>query len=234
MITLMKSQGTFTSESIEQLYSSYAEKHGASDSYDENAQNFAEAYDFTTCERPDGSKYGTSGQCRKGKESSPGSEDRPKKPATQKQIASAEAKLAKLEEKSKAADFEARSAYQAIAGAGAGMARGPGMARAQAPARRRAERAADKASKATAAVIAQRKLVNEMKGIKEEAPKPAPKTPKDLRQDKLRKLETSINSRARAIAEKNGRESPQFKKFFDKYAPKLSKIQDELKKNAFS
>lgn len=67
----MKPQGTFKPESIEQLYAAYAEKHGASDSYDESAQSFSEAYDFTTCERPDGSKYGTGGQCRKGKEVSP-------------------------------------------------------------------------------------------------------------------------------------------------------------------
>ena len=73
----MKSQGTFTPESIEQLYSSYAEKHGASEDYDHSAQNFSEAYDFTTCARPDGSKYGTGGQCRKGKETTPGSEEKP-------------------------------------------------------------------------------------------------------------------------------------------------------------
>jgi hypothetical protein len=30
-----------------------------------------DSQDFTTCQRPDGSKYGTSGQCRKGKEVSP-------------------------------------------------------------------------------------------------------------------------------------------------------------------
>lgn len=33
----------------------------------EDQQAFAEAYDFMTCERPDGSRYGTAGQCRKGK-----------------------------------------------------------------------------------------------------------------------------------------------------------------------
>ena len=64
----MKPQGTFKPESIEQLYAAYAEKHGASDSYDESAQSFSEAYDFARCQRPDGSFYGTSGQCRMGKE----------------------------------------------------------------------------------------------------------------------------------------------------------------------
>jgi len=67
----MKTQGTFKPESIEQLYAAYAEKHGNESGYDTEAQNFSEAYDYTTCERPDGSKYGTSGQCRKGKEVSP-------------------------------------------------------------------------------------------------------------------------------------------------------------------
>jgi hypothetical protein len=67
----MKPQGTFRPESIEQLYAAYAEKHGGGMGYDVNAQSFAEAYDYMTCQRPDGSTYGTSGQCRKGKEVSP-------------------------------------------------------------------------------------------------------------------------------------------------------------------
>lgn len=75
----MKPQGTFKPESIEQFYSSYAEKHGAYEGYEDSAQSFSEAYDFTTCERPDGSKYGTGGQCRKGKETTPGSEEKPKR-----------------------------------------------------------------------------------------------------------------------------------------------------------
>ncbi len=40
--------------------------------YSENPEDqvaFEEAYDFARCQRPDGSFYGTSGQCRKGKES---------------------------------------------------------------------------------------------------------------------------------------------------------------------
>lgn len=67
----MRHTGTFKPESIEQLYAAYAEKHGSEMGYDVEAQSFAEAYDYTTCQRPDGSTYGTSGQCRKGKEVSP-------------------------------------------------------------------------------------------------------------------------------------------------------------------
>ena len=35
----------------------------------------AEKYDFSTCQRSDGSKYGTGGQCRKGTPTTPGSDD---------------------------------------------------------------------------------------------------------------------------------------------------------------
>ncbi len=31
-------------------------------------ENFMETYDYTTCQRPDGSYYGTAGTCRKGTE----------------------------------------------------------------------------------------------------------------------------------------------------------------------
>lgn len=49
-----------------------AAKALASLKYSENPEDqlaFSEAYDFARCQRPDGSFYGTSGQCRKGKES---------------------------------------------------------------------------------------------------------------------------------------------------------------------
>ena len=36
----------------------------------------AEKYDFATCQRSDGSKYGTGGQCRKGTPTTPGSDDK--------------------------------------------------------------------------------------------------------------------------------------------------------------
>lgn len=67
----MKTQGTFQPEAIEQLYAAYAERYGEEQAYEANAQSFSEAYDYATCQRPDGSTYGTAGQCRKGKEVSP-------------------------------------------------------------------------------------------------------------------------------------------------------------------
>ena len=48
--------------------------------YSENPEDqlaFAEAYDFARCQRADGSFYGTGGQCRLGKETAPGSEEKP-------------------------------------------------------------------------------------------------------------------------------------------------------------
>lgn len=64
----MKTQGTFKTESIEQLYAAYAEKHDAVEGYEEQAENFSESFDFARCQRADGSFYGTSGSCRLGKE----------------------------------------------------------------------------------------------------------------------------------------------------------------------
>ena len=232
----MKPQGTFKPEAIEQLYSAYAEKHGSELCYDVNAQSFSEAYDYMTCERPDGSKYGTGGQCRKGTETSPGSDEKPSKPATPKQIASAEAKLDKLKESLRKAEEKESEYASAVRGAGYGVARGIAQARAQAGPRRMEEKWRDKALQLGTQVREQQKLVNQMKGIKEEAPKSAPAAPKtsaDVRRDKLRKLESSINSRAGAIISKHGKDSPQFQKFFSKYAPKLEKIQGELRSTAF-
>jgi hypothetical protein len=37
----------------------------------QDAESFAEAYDFARCQRPDGTFYGTSGQCRKGTDAGP-------------------------------------------------------------------------------------------------------------------------------------------------------------------
>ena len=39
----------------------------------------SDKYDFTTCQRPDGSKYGSNGRCIKGSETSPASKDDKKK-----------------------------------------------------------------------------------------------------------------------------------------------------------
>ena len=53
--------GGFTQEALEAYQKALAEREGT---------DFAEGdlYDFTTCIRPDGSSYGTSGKCRKGSE----------------------------------------------------------------------------------------------------------------------------------------------------------------------
>jgi hypothetical protein len=53
--------GSFTQEALEAYQKALAEREGT---------DFAEGdlYDFTTCIRPDGSSYGTSGKCRKGSE----------------------------------------------------------------------------------------------------------------------------------------------------------------------
>lgn len=56
----------FTDEALRNAYALAELK------YSENPEDqvaFEEAYDFARCQRPDGSFYGTSGQCRKGKES---------------------------------------------------------------------------------------------------------------------------------------------------------------------
>jgi len=55
----------FTDEALKAAYALAELK------YSENPEDqlaYAEAYDFGRCQRPDGSFYGTSGQCRKGKE----------------------------------------------------------------------------------------------------------------------------------------------------------------------
>jgi hypothetical protein len=55
----MEPFGGFTPEALEAYQKAVAEKEGV---------EFSEegTYDFTTCIRPDGSAYGTSGKCRKG------------------------------------------------------------------------------------------------------------------------------------------------------------------------
>jgi hypothetical protein len=55
----------FTDEALRNAYALAELK------YSENPEDqlrFSEAYDFARCQRPDGSFYGTSGQCRKGKQ----------------------------------------------------------------------------------------------------------------------------------------------------------------------
>ena len=43
--------------------------------YEAFQQAALDKYDFTTCQRPDGSKYGSPGRCIKGSETSPASKD---------------------------------------------------------------------------------------------------------------------------------------------------------------
>jgi hypothetical protein len=64
--------------------------------------DFAEgdSYDFTTCIRPDGSSYGTSGKCRKGTETSSSSGS---KKATRGQLDAAKNQYDRLKEDVKAA-----------------------------------------------------------------------------------------------------------------------------------
>jgi hypothetical protein len=83
--------GGFTAEALEAYQKALAEQAGT---------DFAEgdSYDFTTCIRPDGSAYGTGGQCRKGSEGdSKSKEGHPKKfsPEQRKVIAERGAKAAK-------------------------------------------------------------------------------------------------------------------------------------------
>lgn len=57
----------FTDEALRNAYALAELKYSENE---EDQVAFEEAYNFTTCERPDGSRYGTSGQCRKGTETS--------------------------------------------------------------------------------------------------------------------------------------------------------------------
>lgn len=77
--------------------------------YSENEEDqlrFSEAYDFARCQRPDGSFYGTSGQCRKGKDAGAKPEEpkaaaKPKKLKTdfRKEVAAGAAKRKERDEK---------------------------------------------------------------------------------------------------------------------------------------
>jgi len=204
--------GGFTEEALAAYQKALAEKAGT---------DFAEggSYDFTTCIRPDGSAYGTGGKCRKGSEG----EAKPASPAV---IAREEAKLARLKIKEAAAEEKLSTARGArmMAGARAGtMIRGARESRANAA----ADRAAGKASEATMQRIEQERKLNELKGIKPKVEKPQPKTKETVRREKLSKLETSINNRAKELIGKHGDNSPEFQKFAARYGSILEKIQDE-------
>jgi hypothetical protein len=71
--------GSFSSEHLERYAQLAAEKAGV---------NFAEGdyYDFRRCVRPNGTSYGTRGQCRKGTESEAKKEETNKKGMTKKDV----------------------------------------------------------------------------------------------------------------------------------------------------
>lgn len=87
----------FTDEALKAAYA-LAELKYSEDPEDQLA--FAEAYDFARCQRPDGSFYGTSGQCRKGKDAGAKPEE-PKKLKTdfRKEVAAGAAKRKERDEK---------------------------------------------------------------------------------------------------------------------------------------
>lgn len=93
----------FTDEALKAAYT-LAELKYSEDPEDQQA--FAEAYDFARCQRPDGSFYGTSGQCRKGKDAGAKPEEpkaaaKPKKLKTdfRKEVAAGAAKRKERDEK---------------------------------------------------------------------------------------------------------------------------------------
>jgi hypothetical protein len=59
----------FTDEAVTAAYALANLKYSESE---EDQLRFSEAYNFTTCERPDGTRYGTRGKCRKGTETAGG------------------------------------------------------------------------------------------------------------------------------------------------------------------
>jgi pyruvate/2-oxoglutarate dehydrogenase complex dihydrolipoamide acyltransferase (E2) component len=204
-----------------------------------------DTYDFTRCVRPDGSAYGTGGKCRQGTEGEakkPESKAAPRrgnrnsaKPTTAKKpavkaspavIAKEEAKLARLKAREAAAEEKlstARGARMMASARSGTMIRTARESRANAA----ADRAAGKASEISMQRIEQERKLNELKGIKPKVEKPQPKTKETVRREKLSKLETSINSRAKRIIEKYGNNSPEYNKFVAKYGATLGRVQDE-------
>lgn len=85
----MKNLGHIDPKALDLFQSNFSESH----EFSENTEN----YDFARCQRPDGSFYGTSGQCRRGKDAGAKPEE-PKKAASTRQQAAAEA-LKRIREK---------------------------------------------------------------------------------------------------------------------------------------
>ena len=108
----------FTDEALRNAYALGALK------YSENPgdqQVFAEAYDYATCERPDGSKYGTGGTCRKGKEVAPQEKGKAKGPSA-KPLTRNAAGLTREEYEKQMAAMQAKTKPKKTAPKGAGGA----------------------------------------------------------------------------------------------------------------
>lgn len=87
--------------------------------YSENEEDqlrFSEAYDFARCQRPDGSFYGTSGQCRKGKETGAKAEEPKKAQAPKAKATSAGVKETAAKMKANRAAYLGEKAAKAEAG----------------------------------------------------------------------------------------------------------------------
>lgn len=77
----------FTEEALKNAQALAALKY--SEDYEDQLA-YAEAYDFARCQRPDGSFYGTGGQCRKGKETgdSPAKKETPRQKFNREELES--------------------------------------------------------------------------------------------------------------------------------------------------
>jgi hypothetical protein len=203
------------------------------------AEGEDETFDFTRCVRPNGTAYGTAGKCKSGSEEAkpkengasekPKAKTRAKKKASPSVIAREESKLATLEKRLAAAEEKVSSARGGVT-----TARAKAGTRLRTTAQNRAgsaaNRAITRAQELQQQVREQKRKINEMKGIKPKAPKAAPRTAKDDRRDKLRKTIDRINERAKQIKAANGSDSPEFKRFVQKYGGTLTKLMDEQHK----
>jgi hypothetical protein len=213
-------------------------------SFNEEAQA---VWDFVRCQRPDGTIYGSrSGRCKKGtpvgdevgkaddkaarrKARRAARKERQKEStptASPAAIEKEEKKLETLGKRLAAAEEKVSSARGGVT-----TARAKAGTRLMTAGQRRANAAANKnitkAQLLAEQVREQKKKINEMRGIKPKASKPAPRTAKDNRRDKLRKAIDSINARAGRISASKGKDSPEFKRFVQKYGETLNKLMDE-------
>lgn len=184
----------------------------------ESNQDFSEGvFDFKICERPNGSRYGTSGKCRQGAEVSAKDIER-----EEKKLADLKTKLASAEEKEHAASSRA---------SGAGLGRkGQLITAGMKSANAAAAKAITAARVLREAVNEQTLKLNEMKGVAPEKAKTAPRSSVDERRGRIGKLIDSINNRAQQVSSNKGKDSPEFKRFVQKYGPVLQSLMDERQK----